>query len=329
MKGLHFAHYALSGCVVALFVAGCGGSLHPIAALGAAPSAHVRHTSGSSSELIYVETGAGVVIISYPQGSVAGSIPWYSSPSYICSDPTNGNVLIPEGSTIYEYAHGATSPSGSFAMPTEYQESQGCAVDPTTGNLAVSIYGTTSKGSVSAVAIYPAGQSTPTVYSDKTVSVFSYPAYDDSGNLFVSAYRRQGGIRIGELKPGQDIFSFIKVQNFDGGIQKLQWDGMYLALSTTYGSVPGTALDQLQINGKSATVVNSIRLSGSRGGPLYFWIQSGAVFSELRKIRKNNNQGVGAWQYPAGGNPTAQFYGITKGRKDSMGDVTVSVAPST
>ena len=201
------ARLALSTSAAAALLAGCGGT-QPISPVGAAQFTVGRRASGSASELIYVVTKPGVIMVSYPKGSIVGSIPWYSSPSYICSDPTNGNVLIPEGNTIYEYAHGATSPSGSVAMPAGYQESQGCAVDPTTGNLAVSVYGSSSKGSISAVAIYPPGQATPTVYSDKTVNFFSHPAYDYSGNLFVSAYRSQGGIRIGELKPGQNTFIF-------------------------------------------------------------------------------------------------------------------------
>lgn len=334
MRTGDFCHGVLSVCAAAAMLSGCGAAQLPIGAPSAPMAMPARRASGSSSELIYVATAKGVIILSYPEGQVVGSIPWSLPPSgLICSDPNDGNVFIPEGTTVYEYAHGATTPFGGLAIPSGFDEAQGCAVDPTTRSLAVSVYGSSGKGPKSAVAIFPSGKSTPTVYSDITVSRFAYPAYDDLEDLFVAAYRRHGGFRVGELELGlgKRAFKYLRIQ--DGGkiqqfsgVTKLQWDGTYLDLSTTYGSLPQTAIDQVQIGHNTGKVINAIQLGSSRGA-LYFWIQNGTVLAELRTIHEKNSQGIGAWPYPTGGNPMARFT-VTKGKKDYMWDITVSVAPA-
>jgi hypothetical protein len=51
-----------------------------------------------------------------------------------CAD-ANGDVFIVESLSINEYAHGGTQPIATLSDPSGY--GFGCAVDPTTGNLAV------------------------------------------------------------------------------------------------------------------------------------------------------------------------------------------------
>jgi hypothetical protein len=269
-----------------------------------------------------VATTTQIVVLSYPGGAIVGAIPWYDASNYICSDPTNGNIFVPENYRIYEYAHGGTSPIATLRVPGAYVETKGCAVDPTTGNLAVVAY----NASFNAVLlVYRSASGTPAVYLDKKVPLFDYPTYDSSGNLFASAFSKHGGTRIAEIPAGKSRFRLIKLSGTDAVPLKIQWDGKYLAFLTDAGQ--NAAIYQLQISGRTGTIVGTFVLNGASPSG-YFWIYDGSVIASYQKLHRYHNQAVAVWPYPAGGSATAVYYGLTKGRKDYATDLTVSVAPS-
>ena len=81
----HSGRYALSSCVAAAMLAGCGGSQPPIGVLGAAPqtSAVARHADrgkswmlpeAKSKDLLYVSTSDSVYVFSYPKGTLVGTL---------------------------------------------------------------------------------------------------------------------------------------------------------------------------------------------------------------------------------------------------------------
>jgi len=334
MRRFARSRHAVSIGAAAVLLAACGGSQPLIGAPDTMPQNARHQASGSYADLIYVTTSKAVIMLSYPQGKNVGRILWYTQfdRGYICSDPNNGNVFIPEGSgssdsKIYEYAHGATSPMATLGLPAGYTEPTGCAVDPTTDNLAVNInFGPANRG---ALLVYLGAQGTPLAYSDKQLTRFYYPAYDSSGNLFSTSDGKQGGIRVAEIPAGQNQFTLIKFTNCTCGPSKMQWDGSYLTFEDPGPNGNALFIDQLSISGKTATLISSIQFLGGGTKNLYgFWIQDGSLFAMLKKILKKNNEGVGVWSYPSGGNPTAKFYGLTKGEKDSLTDLTVSVDPS-
>ena len=337
-----FSRNALVIGAAVIALAGCGGSQLPIGAPAAAqqsvrqslpfPAASraaiarlpARRLS-SNGDLVYLTTARAVIIVSYPQGQIVGSIPWYSQSSYICSDPNDGNVFIPEGDTIYEYAHGGTSPIATLSGLAGYNVA-GCSVDPTTGNLAVAttlINGSSAKG---AVLVYPGAKGAPTSYTDKKLHLFDYPAYDDAGNLFVTSDTRAGGFRIAELPVGKGQFRHITLPGDFIFLDKIQWYGGYLTFERDDVSGGGSVIDQVQISGRTATVVNSVPLL--RATNRYFWIQDGSVIGQYDIVKARGNRAIAVWPYPSGGHPTTHFYGVTKGREDYPWDLTVSVSPS-
>lgn len=270
--------------------------------------------SGSDGELVYVVTDKAVVIASYPQGEIVGSISLYSPTATVCSDARNGNVFVPEGNAIYEYAHGATVPISILSIPSGYH-ALGCSVDPATGDLAIAAGG---------VLIYPNARGAPNVYSYKNEG-FTYPAYDGSGNLFLGAEAGKGkfkSARLAELGAGKTRFTFINVSTHIGIPHKIQWDGTYLTVKYE-PSADRYAIAQMQITGRTGTVVNSVPLN-SAVNQSFYWIENGLAFAVVGHLR-HDNYGIGAWRYPKGGSPKSQFYGI---KSDGVGDITVSVIPS-
>ena len=84
---------------------------------------------------------------------------------------------------------------------------------------------------------------------------------------------------------------------------------------------------QIKISGSRGSVVNNVQLNHGNGDP-YYWVFNGQIIAQSDYIKKMNNIGVGVWSYPSGGDPTTILYGITKGRKDYVTDMTISVTGS-
>src|SRR5579863_10312478 len=141
----------------AALVAACGGSQSPIGAPGAIPqtSAIAMHAErgkswmlpeAKSSDLLYVAASpdgpnGSAYVYTYPQGRLVGTLTGFGVPRGECADSA-GDVFIVaytnqsmSSSTIYEYAHGGTKPIAALSDP---DVAVGCAVDPTTGDLAAS-----------------------------------------------------------------------------------------------------------------------------------------------------------------------------------------------
>ena len=186
MKNLEFGRDALGAFAAAAMLAGCGGAQPPIGAPGAMAQGPgtvretAQHRKSSGGDLVYA-TGAGeTLVFSYPKGTLLDTI--RTGGAGICSD-TQGNVFVTNAANIYEFPHGATSPSATLTVPGKL--AQGCAVDPLSNNLAVIF-----KGSSADVAVFPNEQGTPTLYQSQIDSNFC--GFDGSGDLFVRRLFRTG-----------------------------------------------------------------------------------------------------------------------------------------
>lgn len=189
MKSLGFGRNALTSCVAAGMLAGCGGSQPPIAAPGVAPQtlALAVHAERGKSwmlreakgeDLLYasnMSSASGppyygdVLVFAYPKGTLVGTLTGFSAyVQGVCSDASGDVFVTTETSLthgyVYEYSHGGTQ---SIATLSDPGSPYGCSVDPTTGNLAVA--NTTSSGYYGYygyVAIFPDAEGTATTYND-------------------------------------------------------------------------------------------------------------------------------------------------------------------
>jgi hypothetical protein len=122
---------------VIFVLAGCGGGGSTVPQ-GAMTQSRAHQGTTSSGTLLYAVQDDSIEMLTYPQGTVFGTIhrigPWG-----LCSD-TSGDVWVTtDSSYVYEYAHGGKRPiakldTGALGPLT------GCSVDPRTGNLAVVAY---------------------------------------------------------------------------------------------------------------------------------------------------------------------------------------------
>jgi hypothetical protein len=317
MRSLDFSRCAFTSCVAAMLT-GCGGSQPPIGVPSAIPhtSALATHAGGGKSwmlpeagggDLLYASStkSTSVLVFDYSSGKVVQSI---KAPALgLCSDSA-GNVFMTNGTnSIAEYAHGGTSPIATFDDAGHWP--QACAIDPTTGNLAV--VGAQADETTANVAIFPntgSGFGTPTVYTDSSVNSLTWCAYDDSGNLFANASLGYDTEALDELPSGGSSLMRVAINQTMSKAGSIQWDGKYLAMADPiYGKPHGPAtVYQLQISGSAATVVSKTKLYGPRNkndalGPQLV-IQNGAIL-----YPESNARNVGSWEYPQGGNPTRKF----------------------
>jgi hypothetical protein len=294
-------------------VAACAGPQSTVGAVGATPqmlSAAGTHRDRGRSwmspdakkhSLLYVSSvlSDDVYAYSYTTHSLVGTLTGFETPYGLCVDNAADLWIVNDGAQqIVEYAHGGTSPIATLSDSGEYPE--GCSVDPTSGNLAVTnFYSATGGGSVS---IYTGAKGTPQTYTDPTIVEYRFCGYDSHGNLFVDGVTASSTFAFAELPKGSGTFTDIPLDQkveWPGGVQ---WDGKYVAVGDTDAGVI------YRVNGAKGQIKGTTSLSNS-DYVNQFWI----VVPLLGKSHKNLNVvapsqdggDVGLYAYPAGGAPTA------------------------
>src|SRR5579862_1931128 len=252
----------------AALLAACGIGTPPASMLQASSAAPTRSwiaPDASTKDLLYVvypteHTTGTIDLYSYPQGLLEGQIAGLSGPLGDCSDK-NGDVYVtdvePSGNMIVEFAHGGTQPIRTLSVPTG-RNPYSCAVDPKTGDLAVTNYGNTA-GDGASLLIYHKAKGRPRSYTDAQFLNYAYCTYDNAGDLFVDGkYPRGYEVPIfGEIPRGAKSMETINLNYEIGWLSSLQWDGTYLAV----GQGVKPYIFQFLINGTSGTLVGSTPLT--------------------------------------------------------------------
>lgn len=274
-----------------------GGTSEPAAISGEtssmAPDAKAR-------DLVYVsnQNDGSVFAYSYPEGKLKG---WLLNlqASGLCSD-RNGDVFIPEGHTILEYAHGGTRPIAALHNPLG-GHTQFCAVDITTGDLAVS--GTRPRYGV---AIYTKAEGNPRIYRNVNGGVYWSCTYDNQGNLFVEATAAglDDAPNLVELpKGGSQLKSVAWSAIRPDRLGSIQWDGKYLAAESSASAFHSAKILRYRVSGRQATLMGQTTLANT-GTPLQFWIHDAQVLVPDSGLYGLGTAGVMFYRYPGGDGPT-------------------------
>jgi hypothetical protein len=334
MRTLAVARFALCMSAAPALLASCGGSQPPIGGPGAIPQSRAVATredetkswmdpQASAQDLLYISgnTSGNVYVYTYPQGQLVGTLTGFIFPSGECADAAGDvfvvafSALSMKSSTIYEYAHAGTTPIATLSDPNV---AFGCAVDPTTGNLAVSGGG---------VAIYKHASGKARLYFSSVA--LNYCGYDDLGNLYLSGINSQsgegqlyrwsrGGSRLEAIELGVTLY-------MSSTAPSVQWDGKYLTASSSPYQKPMT-IYRLHISGSKATVVGSTILTArvnSYSGQT--WIQGKTIIGY--GVFKRGYQNAYFWPYPKGGEPERAIRKVAH-TKQRLWGVAISVASS-
>jgi hypothetical protein len=311
---------AFSVCVSLIIAAGCSGSqlqTNPFipsqsgaTAAQAQPGAEAsRAESGAqgswmasnakTQDLVYVAqaTDGRIDAYSYPAGKLKGRLLDVDADG-LCSS-RSGNVFVPEGDEIREYAHGGARPIAVLRDPLG-AAFQFCTVDPVTGNLAVSGGAHPELG----VAIYANAKGSPTLYKGGGLNGgFWSCTYDDDGNLFIEGTTaRLGAVRLVELPKGSQRLRNVTWNGMrPQHLGSIQWDGQYLAVESATSGSASTTVFRYSVSARRATFAGRSTLRDA-GSPLQFWIHAGNLV--VPNQGPAGSAGVLFYGYPAGGKPT-------------------------
>jgi hypothetical protein len=311
---------AVCAVASAAFIAGCGGSQAPIGStprLGALPMNVPQKVNRSSSgDLLYVANegeagsqGMDVAVLTYPQGVPVTTITGIGPPWGICSDKSGNVWVVTLSRTVYEFAHGGTTPIAELQVPNSYLAT-GCSVDPTTGNLAVVNTGGSAGPSID---IWLHATGSPTIYP---IGAWAC-SYDDKGNLFVDGI----AYPLAELLKGGSAFTFISLNRPGKTYGGIAWDGKYIALEALDPSAPKrrhNVIYRVRVSGSTGTVVQTIhplRLEVAA----WIWVQGDTL---IATVHGHGGSNIGFWHYP---DAHEQFEKLSP-FYDPIG-ITISVAP--
>ncbi len=161
-----------------------------------------------------------VYIFTLPGMTLKGTLTGFDEPQGECSD-TKGNIYIANTGEeqVLEYSRTGTllnTYSDSYGYPV------GCAVDPATGNLAVTdIFGFSGAGQV---LVFTSPSSSPTVLSNPSQYYYYFAGYGPGSDLWVSGKDDSGAYMVSAC--GSSSCSTVSLSGgtiyFPGGVQ---WDG--------------------------------------------------------------------------------------------------------
>jgi hypothetical protein len=274
------------------------------------PTRFWMNGDAKKGDLLYVtdEGNYHVYVYDYPSGTLVGTLDAaYGSPAGLCVDK-KGHIFVTEynGQEVLEFAHGGTTPIASLYDPGQ---PIGCAIDPTTGNLAVANEMSPS-GGYGNIAIFTKAKGTAKTYTDWSAMELPYwLSYDNAGNLFIDGEFIQSGFHFVfvELRPGSSgKFTTLSMPYPPGSPNGVQWDGKYITLGNT-DNVNGLIF-QLTLSGSQLTVVGTTQLSGYSRMPTY-WIDgtTNKQGKQGKTVIATSGGDFGFFKYPAGGSPTASF----------------------
>jgi DNA-binding beta-propeller fold protein YncE len=248
--------------------------------------------------LIYVSSVLtnDVYAYTYATHQLVGTLTGFQTPYGLCADKTGDVWVVNDGaSQLLEYAHGGTTSIATLSDPTDYPE--GCAVDPTTGNLAVTNF--SSNAGPGNVAIYADAKGTAQTYTDPSIVNYRFCGYDAKGNLFVDGVNSSSAFVLAELPKGGSSLKNIPIKQTIEWPGAVQWDGKHVAVGDT------DAVTVYQIDPANGNVAGSTKLIGANYVD-QFWIDgSVATRKDAKKARviapSQDGGTLALYDYPAGG----------------------------
>ena len=224
-----------------------------------------------NADLVYVTNTTNSTVSVYALGThkLEGLLMGVNQPYGLCSD-AQGNVWVVSwgNNKIIKYAHAGTQPLETLTVHDPNADLYDCAVDPTTGNLAVTNWGPHNwyHGDV---LIYSQGQGSPKAYVGAAVWFYYGCSYDNKGNLFVDGWDAylNGYVGLGVLPKGGKSFQTI---NLVPSMQPpmlgtVRWDGKYVAIGDWEW------IDEYAVKGSYAYIHGTTRLT-DRWPVGTFWI---------------------------------------------------------
>lgn len=299
MSRLRHSLYPIA-ILAAVMLGGCSNPASPVPSLGST----MRNAGKSGGALLYVSDMASgsVSFYSYPGLVLKGKISNFRRPGPLCTDARTGDVWVVSGFNSYklsEFAHGAIKPTRSLKYEPFDVLLEGCAVNPTNGDLAVTQVSEYDDPAV--LAVFRDGTGKPISYASRNIFYYDFVGYDSEGDAFVDGGGFTEGTALDELPSGGKKLLNVTPRHwalrppFAGGVQ---YDGTDVAVGgLKHGRV-------FRISDRE--VVGTSELFGT------CQVRQFAIDDNVL-IAPNACHSHGEvlfYHYPGGGNPTAKLSGF-------------------
>jgi hypothetical protein len=276
--------HALSIIGALLLLAGCGQSQG-----GSSPPvlfpALTRQVPQGSGEVQYFSNDYETNLVEFDYPKSDSQIGQLNVSGGMCTKGARTFWVVAGETEIEEFKAGGTSPIKTLTESTG--EPASCAVDATTGDLAIPIL---SNGDV---VIFKPGSKSGTALSSGLIEAF-FAGYDTNGDLFVDGINSGDTFQLVELPKGSSSFEDISISSAITFPNSVQWDGTYLTMGCTGG------ICRYRIVGTKAVLKGMVPVSDCAG----YWIARPYVYC----ADVGNNDGE-VFKYPAGGSPIASLTG--------------------
>lgn len=313
MKDAYRIAQFLTAGAAAAMLAACGA---PAQTIVPAQAPQGPMNAAKANELLYVVNrgrSTEVEMLALPEGKRVGKLPNLGTPVNVCLG-VSGNVWLMTyerggGLRLDEFAHGGTTSIATLKVPQ--RGANGCAVDATSGNLAVfSNKGISGGGEI---LVWKGAQGKPTAYETTFETVAG--AYDNKGNLFFDGVSGSDPFSFGELPKNGATTHYVRVKHAAIEFGSVIWDGSYLAVE---GALSPSRIYRLKVSNFTARVVQTIELE-TIPFQAWFWTDGTTLISTKKS---HDNRRIGLWSYAQGGAPSVVFKGF-----HNPAGLTVSRAP--
>ena len=293
-------------CCAASLLAGCGtttgggpsgGStwaLPPASQTGAAArEAGVAGRDIGGGDLLYLTSYAESKVKTYdwPRLEQSQTLKGFTQEEGLCSDK-KGNVFVANtnADNIEEYAHGGTKPIATLADLPYYFPSS-CAVDPVSGDLAVTNLAYYRSGSGTGnLVIFKHAAGRPQPYTIATIFADYMCGYDDRGNLVIDGLSLHGPAAFAILEHGSTKLRTLTLDHAPSTAGGVQWDEKHWAIGDGFATIY-----QFDVAGTKGTKVGTTTLQES-ASIFGFFISGDRIIAPEHSTNK-----VQIFKYPAGG----------------------------
>jgi hypothetical protein len=266
--------------------------------------------AGDSGPLLYVTDLYNFDVDIYSVGSLklVGKLTGFVEPEGECSD-AHGDVwvAVTGDEVIEEFKPGVKTPIATLHDPLGYPAS--CAVDATTGNLAVAnVFGNSGSGGI---LVYKNARGTPAFYANPNQFYYYFDGYDAHGNLYASGTTSKSTYLLSALGLGKKAMVSLSIRgaslHFPGTVL---WNGSTLVLGDQQcDGGTSSCLYEGSLSGTTVSVSKKIPLTGScdvaqlvlQGKQLF-----GGDYEYCTRVKSSR---VSRWAYPAGGQPLQSVSG--------------------
>jgi len=278
------------------------------------PAAHARASSHGSwmdpnakgQRLLYVSDPENDSVYVYGASSnkLVGTLTQIVDPLGECVD-AKSNVWIVDNDGLVEYAHGGTTPIGTISMYYLYYGAHpySCAIDPTTGDLAISIINR-YQGNDAGLILVCTSDTSCASYEEKDRVYFYFVSYDKNGNLWADGLKQTTNKFWFGMRPAGGQFQKMTLTgatiSAPGGL--VNADGVFSV------GAPGTSGNSIiyQVSA-SGTVTGTTQLSNANG--CYQFAIQGNAQSTRVTCPNSTGANVTKYNYPAGGSPVVTIKG--------------------